>query len=767
MVMAILLLVPSLPLVSTFPYDPYIHSRLDVIETWRDPSGGGEDLKIRISKDGTRLLMQGYGAPGEVRVTDMDTGNATVLEPPGPDFKVVGCDWSMAEDQIVVWGGSTEGPLIVVYDVPSYLPNSTVKWPGIVDLVQVTEVSYLADDIIISVAGRDANGTSRLLFLEVEPVSVRRDHVWEGNHTIIEVGDEGGELVIMDTGNTITVQNSSDWSTFTRFPDALHAGPASWHVPIGHPWGIGDAGGRVVLALGFPYLPEGTITVSSGPVTGFAWTLSRTYDFVVASDLPGGGSRLAGWEVISEDSNDVAPTELCSLEIEGHVTMMLPDPRGWSSVLVALDDGTLMSVQFDVRPNPIVVEPWAPDMVDGHGIEPFLSWFPGGTSQEHRFYLNNQGSLIALRGFGAQGDLRVVDRTFATVAELNVPWDPVRFGGLEWSNSDSWLLVWGFQGTVDDPKMVLRAYDAPDFTKSTNLDVDMITNVAFLVWSMEFLPGDRSLVMAGVDWDGELVIITLDLTNGEVISKVPMIGDVFMDLVPDGDDLVAVSELGSVWRLSPPDWDPVLVIAGSGSMLAGWDINGSSGWSIIAPDYNISVWNGTPREEVIRWRIFPQDPGDLAWANGNEGDLVLGHRRQWGGSSIQLWRPGRHGDAEWRFRDGLTMMTEINTSRHLVQMEADPAFPGIVLVSFEDGTIALYHLNLTPYPPPPEELTGLNIGPIYPVETDDGTGNGGVDPPWGSSTDWLLPVLLVLGIGALLALLVVLRKMGGREEEDG
>ncbi|MCK5254144.1 MAG: hypothetical protein KAQ96_14395, partial [Thermoplasmata archaeon] len=478
MVLAMLLFIPSLPVVSTFPYDPYIHSRMNIVDTWRDPGEGGEDLSFRVSTDGTSLLLLGYGAPGEVRVTDLDTGNATVLEPPGPDFKVTGCDWSMAEDQIVVWGEATEGPLIVVYDVPSYLPNSTVRWPGLVDLVQVTEVSYLADDIIMSVAGRDAYGTSRLMFLEVESNSVRRDHVWEGNHTIIEVETDGAELVILDTGNSITVQKSSDWSTFIRHPNALKNGPVSWHCPLGHQWGVGDAEGTVVLSQGFPYPPQSNITVSSGSVTGFTWTFARSLNFVVASDLPGGGSRLAGWELFSESTRSIQPSEMCFLEIEGHVTMMLPDPRGWSRVIVALDDGTLMSVQFDIRPTPIEMKRGTSDMPDGRGLELFLTWFPGGTSPEPRFYLNHQGSLIVLRGFGAKDDLRVVDRTFKTVADLYVPWKPDRFGGLEWSNNDGWLLVWGYQGSEDDPELVLKAYDTPNFTKSTTFDVDMITNVS-------------------------------------------------------------------------------------------------------------------------------------------------------------------------------------------------------------------------------------------------------------------------------------------------
>ncbi len=62
MVLAMLLLVPNLPLVSTFPYDPYIHSRMNIVDISRDPGEGGEDLSFRVSTDGTSLLLLGYGA---------------------------------------------------------------------------------------------------------------------------------------------------------------------------------------------------------------------------------------------------------------------------------------------------------------------------------------------------------------------------------------------------------------------------------------------------------------------------------------------------------------------------------------------------------------------------------------------------------------------------------------------------------------------------------------------------------------------------------
>ena len=57
------------------------------------------------------------------------------------------------------------------------------------------------------------------------------------------------------------------------------------------------------------------------------------------------------------------------------------------------------------------------------------------------------------------------------------------------------------------------------------------------------------------------------------------------------------------------------------------------------------------------------------------------------------------------------MISELNSSHNVKQIEADPAFPGLMAVSFDDGTLALYHLNLTPYPDPPEELGHQSLHP--------------------------------------------------------
>ena len=112
------------------------------------------------------------------------------------------------------------------------------------------------------------------------------------------------------------------------------------------------------------------------------------------------------------------------------------------------------------------------------------------------------------------------------------------------------------------------------------------------------------------------------------------------------------------------------------------------------------------------------------------------------------------------------MLSELNSTRTVKQVEADPAFPGVMAVLFTDGTLALYHLNLTPYPPPPEELGGLSIDPRIPPP-EDGNGTGGSDDGWGTDLDRLFPVFLVAAIVVLVAVLVLLRSREGDDKDGG
>lgn len=752
------------PDVSAFPFDPLEDSRLSVLASFQDPDSAGVDLTFRVSPDGGRLLMRGFGGPGEVRVTDLDTGNATVLAPLAPGFSSRGCDWSMTGEKVVVWGETGDEPRVLVYDAPDFQLNLTVGWLDLIDLAEVTEITYLAYDVIVSVAGRDASGTSRLMFIEVEQHSVRWNHVWEGNGTIIALEDNDGKIVILDDTETVTMLHGSDWNDFSRYPGTLQGGLSAWSVPRGSGVILGDRSGRVLVDWFDEETPFREVTVSERPVLGVAWTPFRYSNFLVATGLPGGGSRLSAWQIWSEYHSQIGTLEVCSMEIDQEVTMIAMDPRGQDRVMVATDDGTLLAVRYVNRPIPTEIRLGEPDQVDGGGLEPFLLWNPGGRSEEQRFYFNHRGSLIALRGFGDARDLRVVDRRFETVAQLSVPWPTSGFRGLEWSHGDRWLVTWGFVGGANHSRFAIRAFDAPDFKASETFPVDYVMAVTSDIHSMEFLPGDTVLAMNCLDNEAIPRLMYLDLGTGEVVSNVKLPVDRTMwDMRRDGDQLVSMCDVAGVWAVTPPSGRFERENAGPGFFIAAWDVNTTGGWAFMGSESNISVWNGTPREPAFTWEVFPYNPMGITWSNGHEGDLVIGCLRPASGTSLQLWRRGGPPPgAEWRFRDGYVMVSELNTSRDLVQLEADPAYPGMVAASFLDGTFALYYLNVTPYPPPPDDLEGLDTGPIYPL--DDGSGGDGSDLPWGSSNDWVFPLALVAAIVLLGALLLLLRFREGRRE---
>ena len=239
-VVAVFLLLGTIPVAYGFPYDPYQHSFLLEVDTWRDPGGEGADLTLRIDPDGDRLLLLGYGAPGEVRITDLDTGNPSVLESPGPGFNITGCDWSMSGDQVVVWGDEGGEPRILVYDVGTASENGSVPWLDLVGLEEVTEVTYLADDVMVAVAGRDTLGTSRLVLIETNVPSIRWNHEWGANRTIIAMENNGMEVMVLDSGKNLTFLGGHDWNQFTNHSGAFLGGPSAWSMPDGMSAIIGD-----------------------------------------------------------------------------------------------------------------------------------------------------------------------------------------------------------------------------------------------------------------------------------------------------------------------------------------------------------------------------------------------------------------------------------------------------------------------------------------------------------------------------------------------
>ena len=146
------------------------------VADWRDGGHQGADLTVDISADGSRLLLVGYAAPDDVRVTDRDLVPVAVLEPgPGP-FDVKGAAWSATDGSALVWGRAAGGDrdVILAYEAPTYALNGSYGASDYGGLVQVDAVCTFAMGLILAVAGRDANGTSMVNVLETASMAVMR-----------------------------------------------------------------------------------------------------------------------------------------------------------------------------------------------------------------------------------------------------------------------------------------------------------------------------------------------------------------------------------------------------------------------------------------------------------------------------------------------------------------------------------------------------------------------------------------------------------------
>jgi WD40 repeat protein len=753
---ALMLVVPPASHAWIYPYDPLEEAYMKEVESWAHPDGEGADLRINFSRDHSMLLLVGYGAPGEVRVMDRNMTTLAVLEPPHEGFMAKDASWAMDDSSVMIWGRAPSdiNDTMAMYDVPSFVQNTTSPWIALVDLPQIDSVGYHAYNVIMSVAGRDAHGTSRLLFIEVEPARIHRNIEHPGNHTIVTVGDDGGMVIIADSGGNIDIITGGDWTVNERFEGALEGGATAWYIPRGGPWGLGGARGRVVVQSGFLQDPTPALTIGPGPIQGFTWTMGRDLDFIAAIPRSGGGSRLVAWQVADELHTNGTAGPICHLDTTAGVTMMEPEPGGRGRVLVAFDDGTLGAFRLVIRPRPTGIWPGDPDEPDGKGLESFRKWrHESGEGDFLNIAFNHQGTLILLRGYAGVFDARVVNRTMETVTVLDPPFNEGPPAGAAWSMTDRYLVAWGEPDSVDGP--LTMVYDVPSFKKSKELDLGWIGDHIHVITSMEFLSGDDILAVGGSVAD-ENAILVFDLEKKKVLAEHRFRGgEPVVDLHLDGEDLLAITFDGVMRTLSPPDWRIDRTGISIHGTLSSSDAHGDSGWLAIGEYQNLSIFTGDPREPIVEIQGDEGTMYAVAWTLV-DGDLVFAVERPHGGTSIQLWqtrdRPGL---------EGVQAISQINTTKTVVDLAADPAHPGLFAAGFVDGTFALYSLNLTPYPPPPEELAGEDIGPI------NGTGNQGngeVEPQTLADFAYIIGIVVVIAL--LLVLLVWLKRGEDEEEED-
>ena len=290
--------------------------------------------------------------------------------------------------------------------------------------------------------------------------------------------------------------------------------------------------------------------------------------------------------------------------------------------------------------------------------------------------------------------------------------------------------------------------------------------------AMEFLEGDQILAVSGTGYNSTSKLWFFDLRNRTVIREHELNYTLYypyeaVEVV--GDRLVCLSKSGWYATISLENYNLTSTGTGPFEEWAHFD-QYEDEWMFIHGHYNLSYYGESLGNQAWTWSDQCPYLNELTWTHVEKGDVVLAvSNRPEGGHQLHLWR-----DVDEQGREGMRLVSVLNISRKVYMMEADPAYPGIVAVSTTDGYFALYHVNVSGYPPAPTEIGNVPINGTIDWPVVDNNGNGGNDTnntnttgdgsqdAWGSSPPGLLVAGLLVAIIALLVTFVWLRRMGPR-----
>ena len=346
-----------LPPIGSAHIEPWYEVGITEVDHWEDPLGVGSDLMFDISYDGSRLALVSTEDPDEISIVDRELETLATLHPPGENATINGVQWSDGSRWVAAWGRAEDmdSDFFQVWDVPTYKPTDAPFANATSSLPIISATRFLADDMILAIAGRDANGTSRLLIVETSNMNVHRNVTWEANTTILFLRSDGINLYCVDELGTITSISGMDWMLKDTYI-GLSARPTAFalnRVKRGY-WLMGYENGSTFFWGGIPFRPMGVNEFGDGPVESLARIFPSLEDyFLVATPRDGGGSTIQALKYIANVTT-LHPSN--RIETEASVTMMQPDPLNPGNVVIGFSDGSLTFYNMTLVPdNPPMV----------------------------------------------------------------------------------------------------------------------------------------------------------------------------------------------------------------------------------------------------------------------------------------------------------------------------------------------------------------------------------------------------------------------------
>ncbi len=326
---------------------------MDLVEVGRslEPSENSIDMTIDSHIEGTFYLLTGYGHADEIRVLNKGLGTRAVIEPPEDDFSIRGSAFSSWMARVLIWGRSTgdANDTLFVYDLDEGAYDADLIPNGTVPLVTIDQARLYAGDLILMVAGRDSNGTSKVLFIETAPNEVHAEENVTGNRSVLHIDTDGHAIHVLDEDGGVQVFETGNW-TLTEQYQLLDSGPIVYEMHPERFWTLATSDGYFVV--GQPYEDGWNIegNVDLAPVEGAYYHKRADNSIFAVTACPStdGGSTVEFWA-----GGESGIWELMDeTQMEKAVSFIHHVPGVDDNLLIGFDDGSIVQYRLEITDIP-------------------------------------------------------------------------------------------------------------------------------------------------------------------------------------------------------------------------------------------------------------------------------------------------------------------------------------------------------------------------------------------------------------------------------
>lgn len=327
----------------------YFTAKIGVTDTQLDAVPGGGPAWVRYDGSGDNLLIWGHEGPDDIRLLGRDLSTRKVLELPSPGYTVKGVEWGDTYDRIVVWGSPGAGlnDTLVFYRSPGWSIEEGYLPDDLLPLVEIDYARFFASDVIFAVAGRDADGTSRVLVVETGPMDLLRNNTVQEDRSVACIGKDDRFMYVLDAMGRLILYSTMDWTPILH-RDMFQSPFSSHFIESGNIERVfGGANGNVTSQVDVDRNYWAEFSTGTGPVLGvwFSEIQEGASYIVAATSEEAGSSTLQIWDPLGGSEWTLHR----KTTIDGTVSMLAMDPANNSTIVVAFQDGSLAMYELLVE----------------------------------------------------------------------------------------------------------------------------------------------------------------------------------------------------------------------------------------------------------------------------------------------------------------------------------------------------------------------------------------------------------------------------------